>query len=47
MAEPIIAVSERSNLPFTFGILEAEEYNAYALPGDTFTLPVLIGNDGI
>ena len=33
VAEPIIAVSERSNLPFTFGILEAEEYNAYALPG--------------
>jgi hypothetical protein len=30
---PVIAVSERPDLRFTFGILEATEYNAYALPG--------------
>lgn len=33
IAAPIIAVSERANLEFTFGILETPEYNAYALPG--------------
>ncbi len=33
IAEPVIAVSERPNLQFTFGILETSEYNAYALPG--------------
>jgi len=33
VAEPVIAVSERPNLQFTFGILETNEYNAYALPG--------------
>jgi hypothetical protein len=33
IASPVIAVSERPNLYFTFGILEAPEYNAYALPG--------------
>lgn len=33
VASPVIAVSERPNLRFTFGILEATEYNAYALPG--------------
>lgn len=33
VAAPVIAVSERPNLPFTFGILETSEYNAYALPG--------------
>lgn len=32
-AQPIIAASERPELRFTFGILEAKEYNAYALPG--------------
>mgnify|MGYP000856168080 CR=1 FL=1 len=33
VASPVIAVSDRPNLRFTFGILEAAEYNAYALPG--------------
>ncbi len=33
VAEPIIAVSERASLSFTFGILETSEYNALALPG--------------
>lgn len=33
IADKIIAVSERANLEYTFGILEAPEYNAYALPG--------------
>lgn len=33
VAAPIIAVSERANLKFTFGILETSEYNAFALPG--------------
>ena len=33
VASPVIAVSERPNLHFTFGILETPEYNAYALPG--------------
>ncbi|NLA58989.1 MAG: M48 family metalloprotease [Firmicutes bacterium] len=33
VAGPVIAVSERPNLQFTFGILETKEYNAYALPG--------------
>lgn len=33
VASNVIAVSERPNLHFTFGILEAPEYNAYALPG--------------
>lgn len=33
VAEPIIAVSERTNIPFTFGILETPHYNALALPG--------------
>ncbi|NMB45035.1 MAG: M48 family metalloprotease [Firmicutes bacterium] len=33
VAKPVIEVSERPNLLFTFGILEAPEYNAYALPG--------------
>ncbi|NMB24124.1 MAG: M48 family metalloprotease [Firmicutes bacterium] len=32
-ATPIIAASERPELRFTFGVLEANEYNAYALPG--------------
>lgn len=33
VAAPIIAVSERANMKYTFGVIEAQEYNAYSLPG--------------
>ena len=33
VAASLVAVTERPNVEFTFGILEAKEYNAFALPG--------------
>lgn len=49
IASSVIAVSERPNLRFTFGILETPEYNAYALPGGYIfiTRPLLemVGSD--
>ena len=33
VARSLVPVTERSNVDFTFGVLEAREYNAFALPG--------------